>query len=339
MVKTRNVRLILDTWGEYLGTEEGCFYVKDRWAKIKKYPFMENAISEVVLRSGNSVSTVALAQLATYNVDVIITSPHNRPVAMLKSLNENAHVKTRICQYESLHNEKGLYIARQLVLSKIKGQSKVLDKYGIKINYEPETKINSGNLKEMRKNFIGVEGKYARSYYQNIFLLFPERIRVKYRRTYKAYNGLNNIFNLAYEMLKWRVHRALLNARLEPYLGYLHSMQFGKPSLICDFQELYRYILDDFLIKYCQNIKKKDFILKTEQISKNKIGYRVFLNDLKTDELMDEVNKIFARTVNIPSMKFGEKQTIETLMNQEAQIFAKYLRGERKTWVPRIASI
>jgi hypothetical protein len=38
-------------------------------------------------------------------------------------------------------------------------------------------------------------------------------------------------------------------------------------------------------------------------------------------------------------MRYGEKQTIETLITQEAQIFAKYLRNERKTWVPRIPEI
>jgi CRISPR-associated protein Cas1 len=339
MPKTRNVRLILDSWGEYLGTENGCYFVKDRWGEFKKYPFMENAISEVVLRSGNVVSTVALAQLATYNVDVIITSPNNRPVAMLKNLDGNSHVETRVSQYESLHNEKGIYIANQLVNSKIKGQSKVLEKYKIKINYVPETKINSNDLSIVRKNFTGVEGRYAKEYYKNIFMLLPESIRIEKRKTYKAYDGVNNIFNLGYEILKWRVHRAILNSRLELYLGYLHALEFGKPALLFDFQELYRYMIDDFLIWYCQSVKKKDFIMKSKEITKNKIGYRIFLNDLKTDELMEEINKIFDRTVNIPALKHGEKQTIETLINQEARIFAMYLRGERKTWIPRIPEL
>jgi len=43
-------------------------------------------------------------------------------------------------------------------------------------------------------------------------------------------------------------HNALSKAKLEPYLGFLHSVQFGKPSLVYDFQELYRYLINDFLI-------------------------------------------------------------------------------------------
>ena len=59
-------------------------------------------------------------------------------------------------------------------------------------------------------------------------------------------------------MLSWKVHRALINAKLEPFLGFLHSVQYGKPSLVCDFQELYRYLVDNFLIQYCRRLDSKD---------------------------------------------------------------------------------
>jgi predicted membrane-bound dolichyl-phosphate-mannose-protein mannosyltransferase len=88
-----------------------------------------------------------------------------------------------------------------------------------------------------------------------------------------------------------------------------------------------------------QHLDKSLAVSVREQIAKNKMGYRQFLDDLKTDELMEGINKLFISTVNIPSMRYGEKQTIETLINQETQILAKYLRNERKTWIPRIPYI
>jgi CRISPR-associated protein Cas1 len=78
-----------------------------------------------------------------------------------------------------------------------------------------------------------------------------------------AYDGMNNLFNLAYEILAWKIHKALVRAKLEPYLGFLHSNQMAKLSLVCDFQELYRYFIDDFLINYCQRISVRDFKMKT----------------------------------------------------------------------------
>jgi CRISPR-associated protein Cas1 len=83
---------------------------------------------------------------------------------------------------------------------------------------------------------MAYESKFTKRYFDQIFGLFPEFLRPKGRRTFKAYDGLNNLFNLGYELLAWRVHRALITAHLEPYLGFLHSTQHGKPSLVCDVQ-------------------------------------------------------------------------------------------------------
>jgi CRISPR/Cas system-associated endonuclease Cas1 len=154
-----------------------------------------------------------------------------------------------------------------------------------------------------------------------------------------AYNGTKNVFNLAYEVLAWKVHRALIKAKLEPYLGFLHSNQRGKVSLACDSQELYRYVIDDFLIKYCQKIRKKDFITVTEEISKNKLIWRAYLNDLASDELADGINQLFERQFEVPRIRSDQRQALTTLINEETQLFAKYLRGERKTLVPRMPII
>jgi len=142
---------------------------------------------------------------------------------------------------------------------------------------------------------------------------------------------------LAYEILSWKVHRALITAKLEPYLGFLHSTQFGKPSLVCDFQELYRHFMDDFLIQYCQQITSKDFIIKTEDMTRHKKGKRVYLNDVQTRDLMKQLDTLFEALVEVPRMRVGKRQTFDTLINEEALLLAKFLRNERTTWSPRIA--
>jgi len=127
----------------------------------------------------------------------------------------------------------------------------------------------------------------------------------------------------------------LIRAKLEPYLGFLHSVQFGKPSLICDFQELYRYLMDDFLIQYCQKLRKKDFIVKTEVLSRGKKGKREYLNDSETDDLMKELNQFFETRVEVPRIRVGQGQTLETLINEESLLLAKFLRDESESWKPR----
>jgi hypothetical protein len=47
-------------------------------------------------------------------------------------------------------------------------------------------------------------------------------------------------------------------------------------------------------------------------------------------------NGYFGSKVEVPRIKVGKRQILETLINEEALLFAKYLRHERQTWNPRI---
>ena len=50
---------------------------------------------------------------------------------------------------------------------------------------------------------------------------------------------------------------------------------------------------------------------------------------------MKKLEMVFESKVDIPRIKVGLKQTIETL-NSEALLFAKYLRNEINSWEPRL---
>jgi hypothetical protein len=48
-------------------------------------------------------------------------------------------------------------------------------------------------------------------------------------------------------------------------------------------------------------------------------------------------HELFERWVEIPRIRYGSRQTLEILINEEALLLAKFLRGERERWMPRIA--
>ena len=126
---------------------------------------------------------------------------------------------------------------------------------------------------------------------------------------------------------------------MEPYLGFLHSVQVGKPSLVCDLQELYRYLVDDFVVQFCQGLKERDFMVKGESVSRKRKGKREYLNNSETRRMMKELERFFESKVEIPLLRHGKKQRIETLINEEALLFAKFLRDEKTDWTPRIATV
>jgi CRISPR-associated protein Cas1 len=341
-MKTRTQKIFLDNYGSFLGRGKGCLIVRDRKGNVEKYPLFENEIGEVYLRNGNSVSVAALQTLAFWGIDTMIMTQRGNPVAYLRSLDDDSHVKTRLAQYEATMNGKGVSIAKAIVLSKIEGQNLILRKYGLKQHDMMQIKNKIAGLKSdnsLRNRLLTVEGIATEKYFQQVFELLPTAIRINRRRTFKAYDGVNNTLNLAYTVLKWKVHRAIIRAKLEPFLGFLHSEQFGKPSLVCDLMEPYRFLIDDFIIQYCKSLRKKDFSMKRENYSTNRQGERQYLNKNLAKDMISKLNSFFESTVEIPRVRHGKKQTIETLINEEALLLAQYLRSETQSWKPRVASL
>jgi CRISPR/Cas system-associated endonuclease Cas1 len=131
-MKAKTNKIFLDDAGSFLGRGEGCLIVRDRKRNVEKHPLFENEVGEVQIKIGNSVSSGALATCAFWGIDVLILTQRDNPVAYLKSLEDDSHVKTRVCQYEAMKNGMGIKIAKKIVLSRIKGQNQILKKYGLR---------------------------------------------------------------------------------------------------------------------------------------------------------------------------------------------------------------
>jgi CRISPR/Cas system-associated endonuclease Cas1 len=65
-------------------------------------------------------------------------------------------------------------------------------------------------------------------------------------------------------------------------------------------------------------------------------GKRQYLNVTMTNEFIKKLNAYFESKVEIPRIKYGRKQTLDTLISEEALLLAKFLRNERKEWIPRV---
>jgi CRISPR/Cas system-associated endonuclease Cas1 len=129
---SRTLKIELSNYGSYLGRDAGCFEVRNRNGKVEHYPHFEKQIGECILKSGSCVSTDALIDLALWNIDTYIMTRRNRVVAVLKNLEDDSHVETRVSQYQALENGKGIEVAKQIVKAKIEGQNRVLKKYGLR---------------------------------------------------------------------------------------------------------------------------------------------------------------------------------------------------------------
>ena len=89
------------------------------------------------------------------------------------------------------------------------------------------------------------------------------------------------------------------------------------------------------MIEFCPGLNERDFTVKSESVSRKMKRKREFLNDLETKRMMKELETFFKSKVEVPLIRHGKKQKIETLINEEALLLAKYLRDEKRNWIPR----
>jgi hypothetical protein len=86
-------------------------------------------------------------------------------------------------------------------------------------------------------------------------------------------------------------------------------------------------------------MRKKDFVVITDFMMHLKMGKRIHLCEYEADGLAEGLNGLFERVVEIPRIRQGGRQTLDTLISEEALLLAKYLRNERKKWNPRFPKI
>ena len=76
--------------------------------------------------------------------------------------------------------------------------------------------------------------------------------------------------------------------------------------------------------------------MKTEAEGRSKVGKREYLNATLTRKLMKDLFEFFESMIEIPRIRLTGKQSIETLIKEEAFSLGKFLR-DGGIWKPRIA--
>ena len=193
-------------------------------------------------------------------------------------------------------------------------------------------KLEATSVDQIRTRIHSIEGHFGKFYFKELIKLFPEELQTRFRYSYKAVDITNNLFNLCYEVLKWEVYKSIINAHLDPFLGFLHSIQHGKPSLVCDLQEPYRPLIDNFLMCYIKKLKTKEF--EANYRSKKP---RVFLKHQESSKLISELNSFLNDEIEKQrTRKFGSSSKIKTIIKEDIEKLACYFEKGINEWKPTL---
>ena len=177
----------------------------------------------------------------------------------------------------------------------------------------------------------GLEGSGSAAY----FGCFNRLIRVddfqfEARRRRPPTDPVNALLSLGYSLLRHDVQSAVNLIGFDPYLGYLHTQRYGRPSLALDLMEEFRPLVVDAVVLSAVNrkaIAPADFTTEplSNAVSLTPEGLRIFL---RLYELKKQSK--FKHPVLQTQCTYQESFEIQ------ARLLAKYLMAEIDKYPPLI---
>ncbi|MCF7859689.1 MAG: CRISPR-associated endonuclease Cas1 [Candidatus Cloacimonetes bacterium] len=250
------MELYLNTYGTYLHKSGSMFEVK---IGDEKKCISAQRVSSIVISNAAQITTDAIQLALEYNIDIIFLDQFGDPYGRIwfPKLGSTTFIRRRLL--EIYEHDEGLEYVKNWVAQKIINQQEFLNELISKrenVSDELKTEVTrmggfhaqleniSGSLSENMGRIMGLEGNCARIYFNIISLLLPDKYRFKGRSSRPAKDAFNACLNYGYGILYGKTERAIIIAGLDPYIGLLHTDNYNKKSLVFDFIEPYRILIE-----------------------------------------------------------------------------------------------
>jgi len=174
---------------------------------------------------------------------------------------------------------------------------------------------------------MGYEGNAADEYFGVFkYLIRQPDFKFNTRRRRPPTDPVNALLSFCYTLLIHDCRSALETTGLDPASGFLHQLRSGRPSLALDLVEEFRPIVDRFVLSL---INKRQLVMKDFETQPNGA---VTLKDEARRTLLAAWQNRKQDTLLHPW--FNETVPIGLLPWLQAQVLARYLRGDCDSYVP-----
>jgi len=238
--------LYLTEQGSYLRKTSKRLVVEKDGKLLLEVP--EFKVDHVLIFGNIGITTPAINFLLEAGIPTSFLSTHNRLRGKLVPI-ESKNVYLRITQVERLKDEEfKLSLAKDIVLGKIRNQRTLLMKYS-RNHPEIDFKPYINELKELMETLanktkvstvLGVEGYASACYFEGFAKCFRKELKFEKRIKRPPSDPINSLLSLGYSTLTNEVSSTLSAIGLDPYIGYLHALEYGRPSLALDLVEEFR---------------------------------------------------------------------------------------------------
>jgi CRISPR-associated endonuclease Cas1 len=161
-----------------------------------------------------------------------------------------------------------------------------------------------GTIEEKRQTMLGLEGMAAKNYFGALSSVVPGKYKFEGRSRNPAKDEFNTMLNYGYGVLYSMVEKACIIAGLDPYIGFLHTDNYNKKSLVFDIIEMFRTFVDETVVYLFSKRKVKvEYFDKIQNgLSLNKEGKAV---------LIEALNETFEKTMKYKGRNIKTKNVVQ----------------------------
>jgi len=303
------MQLIVNSPGSYVTQKDSGFRLK---SKEKSMDISALKVESIVFTNQAMLTTQAVVLALEHNIDVVFLDKYGSPMGRIWFSKLGSTALIRRMQLRAADAKLGLDLTIELVNQKMSNQLGFLkklmyarpDKHDL---FQPsldriercQEQINNlhGDLEECRSRIMGLEGTAARSYFGIISQILPQKYRFDGRSFRPAKDAYNAALNYAYGMLYSTVEKSCILAGLDPYVGFLHTDNYNKKSMVFDLIEPFR-IMAEQTVTYLftgRKIKDEYFFRQDHGVSLNDQGKPVVVSAM--NEQLDESIRYKGRNV------------------------------------------
>ena len=280
------------------------------------------SIDGVVVGRNAQISTQTIFELMELRIPIFYIDSRAKIIGHF--INEKLSATRLLRQLEIFRDvDKQVELTREVITEKIFNQQDLLKRYGktvagdklddsIKKLKQLADKIpNVNTLEEIR----GIEGLASKIYFATFAALLDQtRWKWQERSQHPAHDPVNALLNYGYAFLEREVRIAAAINAMDARIGFFHSNDGRKDSLIFDLMEFFRQpVIDRFILSLLNKkmIHLEDFSSTPEECRLTDDGRIIFCN--RYEEYM-------AR----PYREYGGKNSREVIL-ERVRKFSTYL--------------
>jgi CRISPR-associated protein Cas1 len=324
---------------------------KDKGTPARKVRVPLAKVDQVVVYGDSTLTSPALAALLAQRIEVCFLNVYGGFIGRLSpEFSKNSLI--RLEQHRA-HNDpaRALTLAKAFVSGKLGNMRTILMRANRKQN-DPALDAAAANIKDAldqvaavtatapfggqagapppdprrpqagtpQGRLLGLEGAASADYFGVFDKLLAEGWTFERRVRRPPTDPVNALLSYAYTLLMHQVMAAVNLVGLDPYVGFLHSSQYGKPALALDVMEEFRPVIADSVVLTLLNngmLKPADFVEELGACRMTDPARRTFLTKFE-ERLNTEVQH--------PTFKY--KATYRRCLELQVRLAAKWLTGE-----------